>query len=203
MSEADRIKWNGHYQGRPCKAMAEPNPLLAEWLSRLEVASMPPRAVDLACGTGRHALYLARHGWQVDAMDISGVALDSLAAVARRERLVVNCLQRDFEPVPPSALEPFERERYDLAVMMRYTNLPLIAAVARAVRPGGYLVAEAYLKATEPDDGPRNPAYRVAPGEFEAVAGRDFDIIECREGLARGRSGSQVAVVQLVGRRPV
>jgi hypothetical protein len=54
----------------------------------------------------------------------------------------------------------------------------------------------------EPGGGPSNPAYRVAPGEFEAVAARHFDIVACREGITRGRSGEPAAVVQVIGRRP-
>lgn len=182
--------------------MGEPNPLLAEWLPRLEIASPVPFAADVACGAGRHALYLARHGWRVEAMDISEVALEGLAAAAKAEGLDITCLQRDFEPVLPADMPRFEPARYDLAVVMRYTNLPLIGLLAGAIRPGGFLIAEAYLKTAEPGGGPRNPAYRVAPGEFEAVAARHFDIVTCREGMTTGRSGEPAAVVQVIGRRP-
>jgi SAM-dependent methyltransferase len=202
MSEADRLKWDDHYRGRACPAMSAPNPLLVEWLPRLEVEAATPLAADVACGTGRHALHLARHGWRVEAMDISAVALAELASVARAEGLAVTCLQYDFEPVPPAALPALGPARYDLAVMMRYTNLPLVGLLAQAIRPGGYLVAEAYLRTQEADGGPRNPAYRVEPGQFEAVAARHFDIVACREGIATGRGGSPAAVVQVVARRP-
>jgi len=202
MSDADRIKWDTHYRGRPCRALADPNPLLIEWLPRLEVGSASPLAADVACGSGRHAIYLARHGWRVEALDISAVALEGLAAAARAESLDVTCLLRDFEPSPPAVIPPFEADRYDLAVVMRYTNLPLIEKLAGAIRPGGYLIAEAYLKSDRPAGGPHNPAYRVVPGEFEAVAARHFDIVECREGMAAGRTGQPAPVVQVVARRP-
>jgi len=202
MSEADRSKWNEHYRGRPCAEMSEPNALLVEWLPKLEVASPSPLAADVACGEGRHALYLARRGWRVEAMDISDVALENLAALARAEGLDVTCLVRDFEPEPPAVMPKIEADRYDLAVVMRYTNLPLLAQLAKALRPGGYLVAEAYLRADGPDGGPRNPAYRVAPGEFEAAVARDLGIVASREGMATGRSGLPAAVVQVVARRP-
>lgn len=201
MSEADRVKWDEHYRGRPCAAMGEPNPLLVEWLPKLDVDSPSPLAADVACGAGRHALYLARRGWRVEAMDISEVALDGLAAAARAEGLAITCLQRDFEPEPPGPLPDFDPARYDLAVVMRYTNLPLIGHLAGAIRPGGYLVAEAYLKTAEPGGGPRNPAYRVAPGEFEAAAARHFDIVAAREVMATDRSGQLAPVVQVLGRR--
>lgn len=201
MSEADRVKWDTHYRGRDCAALAEPSPVLAEWLERIEVTSNPPLAADVACGTGRHALYLARHGWQVEAMDISPVALARLAATAAAEGLPITCLERDFEPSSPHVAAALPSARYDLAVMMRYTNLPLVAMLAGAIRPGGYLIAEAYLRSSSAPGGPRNPAYRVAPGEFEAAVERDFELIKCREGRARDRSGQPSAVVQVLARR--
>jgi len=201
MSEADRVKWDTHYRGRDCAALAEPSPVLAEWLGCIEVNSSPPLAADVACGTGRHALYLARHGWRVEAMDISPVALARLAAMAAAEGLPITCLERDFEPSSPDAAAALPSARYDLAVMMRYTNLPLVAKLAGAIRPGGYLIAEAYLKTAAAPGGPRNPAYRVAPGEFEAAVARDFELIECREGRAHDRSGQPSAVVQVLARR--
>lgn len=202
MSEADRSKWNDHYRGRPCAALSAPNALLVEWLPRLELTSRPPVAADVACGEGRHALYLARHGWRVEALDISDVALDHLAATARAEGLDVTCLLRDFEPEPPAPMPDLGESRYDLAVVMRYTNLPLLARVARALRPGGYLVAEAYLRADAPDGGPRNAAYRVGRGEFEATVARDLEVLACREETAAGHGGQAAGVVQVVARRP-
>ena len=50
MSEADRDKWDEHYRGRPCASLSQPNPLLVEWLPRLEIDSPSPLAADVACG---------------------------------------------------------------------------------------------------------------------------------------------------------
>jgi len=202
MSDADRIKWDTHYRGRPCRALADPNPLLIEWLPRLEVETTSPLAADVACGSGRHAIYLARHGWRVEALDISAVALEGLAAAARAESLDVTCLLQDFEPSPPATIPLFKADRYDLAVVMRYTNLPLIEKLAGAIRPGGYLIAEAYLKSDRPDGGPNNPAYRVAPGEFEGIVARSFDLVFSHETVATGHAGRDANVVQVVARRP-
>ncbi len=202
MSEADREKWNARYRGAPCACLAEPNALLVEWLPKLEieVAAGQRRAVDVACGQGRHTLYLARRGWQVDSMDISEVALEQLATAAAAEGLSVTCHQRDFEPPARLEASPFEPDRYDLAVMMRYTNLPLLPHIAAALRPGGYLVTEVYLKADRADGGPRNPDYRVTSGALkEATAG--LEILVYREGIARDREGRSAPLAQLVARR--
>ena len=202
MSEADREKWNARYRGTPCACLAEPNALLVEWLPRVELELEPGSrtAVDVACGQGRHVLYLARRGWTVDAMDISEVALEQIAAAATAEGLSVTCHQRDFEPPAPLAASPFEPDRYDLAVMMRYTNLPLLPYIAAALRPGGYLVTEVYLKSDRADAGPRNPDYRVTSGALrEAAAG--LETIAYLEGVATDREGRSTPLAQLVARR--
>jgi SAM-dependent methyltransferase len=198
--QADRDKWNARYSGGDGATSGTPNPLLLEWLPAIAPVSSPPRALDVACGLGRHALYLARRGWQVDAMDISDVALASVAATAAAEGLDVTCIQADFEPEIATAASPFAPDRYDLAVMMRYTNLPLIGHIAGALRVGGYLVAEAYLKSDTEDAGPRNPNYRVSSGELrDAVAA--LETVAYRERLETERSGPPAALAQLVARR--
>lgn len=202
MSHADREKWNERYRGQDCACIGEPNRLLVEWLPNLELPPSPSArlAVDVACGTGRHALYLARHGWRVDAFDISDVGLERLAAAAQREALPITCRQADFEPPGPLADSPFEAECYDLAVMMRYTNLALMAHIARALRPGGYLVTEVYLKSDVPDAGPRNPDYRVSAVALREVAS-PLEIVAFRESMARDSRGQPATVAQLVARR--
>ena len=199
MSEADREKWNLRYAGGGCAPAGPPNALLMEWLPRIVATSTPPRAVDVACGLGRHALFLARHGWEVDAIDISEVALERLAAAAAGEDLPINCIRRDLEPEGASVDSPFGPDRYDLAVMMRYTNLPLIGLLSSALKPGGYLITEAYLKTGEVDAGPRNPGYRVSPGAFRGAA-TGLEIVDYREGMVTDRDGRPAALAQLVAR---
>lgn len=172
-----------------------------EWLPAVTPATSQPHALDVACGLGRHTLYLARHGWQVDAVDISELALDRLARAAGTEGLPVTCTQLDLEPETGPLVDPFSADRYDLAVMIRYTNLPLIAQLARALRPGGHLIAEAYLKTDVPDGGPRNPDYRVSPGDFRAAAA-GLELVAYREVIAHDRAGQPASLAQMLARKP-
>ena len=196
----DKDKWDARYRGGAYAERRHPSALLAAWLPRLELPATRRTALDVACGAGRNALYLARRGWQVNAVDISTVALERLEADAAAERLPVNCMQMDLEPVD-SAAERFEGREHDLAVMMRYTNVALVKALADAMRPGGYLLIEKHLETRAEVAGPKNPRFRVAPGALRRAAA-GLDIIDYREGVVTDPDGRRVALAQLVGRLP-
>ena len=201
MSQADRDKWNARYLAGAYEARTHPSALLAHWAGRLHATGpAAPRAIDLACGSGRNALFLARSGWHVDAVDISTVALARLRSAADAEGLPVNCLERDLEP-PSTALDGFEDRHYYLALSIRYTDLPLIRTLPRVLAPGGYLIAEMHLITEKTVAGPRNPRFRVAPGELRK-AGSALELLHYHEGLVTDPDGRIVALAQLVGRLP-
>ena len=200
MSQADREKWDDRYRAGQYRARTHPSALLAEWLPQLEPFGSPPRALDVACGRGRNAVYLARHGWRVDAVDISQVALDQLAARATAESLNVTCIAVDLETEGElSAL--LTDPRYDLALVVRYTNLTLIRSLAKALRPGGYLLVEEHLVTDVDVVGPQNPRFRVAPGALRDAAG-GLNVMAYSEGLVTDPDGRLAALAQLVARRP-
>lgn len=199
MSQADQDKWNKRYRDGAHAARTHPSALLAEWLPKLKHRQVHPRAIDVACGTGQNAVYLARRGWQVDAVDISTVALDRLNDSATAEDLPITCIQTDLEGRVHEHANLFTTARYDLAVMVRYTNLPLIGKLKGVLRAGGYLIIEEHLVTEAEVIGPRNPKYRVAPGVLrDAAAG--LDIIAYREGIVNDPEGRAAALAQLVAR---
>ena len=220
MSRGERDKWDDRYRGGAYATRTHPSALLAEWLPKLEIDRTPPRAADIACGAGRNALYLGELGWQVDAIDISQVALERLAAAAAAtaaatvtvttagtaaaaamQRGPITCLRADLDE--PSSLPSIlcVPRRYDLILIVRYTNLPLIESLQPAIETGGYLIVEEHLETTADVIGPRSPQFRVAPGALrEAAAG--LDVIEYREGIVEDPDGRRAALAQLIARKP-
>lgn len=199
MSQADRDKWDARYLGGAYEARVHPSALLADWVSRIEVTGTAPRAIDMACGAGRNALFLARRGWHVDAVDISPVALGRLRAAASAASLPITCTEADLEPAL-GALDGIADQRYSLALLIRYADTALVEALPRVLAPGGYLIAEVHLQTDAAVAGPRSSQFRVAPGELRRAAAA-FELIHYNEGLLADPDDRTVALAQLVGRR--
>jgi SAM-dependent methyltransferase len=200
VSSADKDKWNVRYREGAYATRTHPSAFVEEWLPRLGIDSAQPRALDIGCGAGRNALYLARLGWQVDALDISQVALDRLTAAAAQDKLSIDCTQVDLEASVQSPAALCAADRYDLAIMIRYTHLPLVEKLRTALTPGGYLIVELHLQTDVDVVGPRNPRFRVAPGALRAAA-EGFAIVEYREGCVGEIDGRVAALAQLIARK--
>lgn len=200
MSHIDREKWNRKYREGAYADRLNPSAFLVECLPSLTTDSEPRRGVDIACGLGRNALYLARLGWEVDAIDVSEVALDKLAEAATQESIAIKCVAADLG-ADPAAVERAAGDPYDLALVIRYANLSLIRLLPGAIRPGGYVMVEKHLVTEADVVGPRDPRFRARPGELEQAA-TGFEILEYREGVVEDPDGRRVALAQLLGRVP-
>lgn len=190
MSADDRRKWDARYRQGAYETRHHPSAFLAQCAERLPRRG---RALDLACGAGRNAIFLARRGLVVDAVDISAVAL------ARAKRcagdLAANWLEADLDDGFAPACG------YDVIVNIRYVQLELVRALVPSLRPGGVLVVEQHLLSDEAVVGPKNPAFRVAPGALPRVAA-GLDVEQQEEGVFLEPDGTVAALARLVARQP-
>jgi tellurite methyltransferase len=190
VSDEDRARWNARYEQGAFQDRTYPGVFLAEHIDRLPRG----RALDLACGAGRNAIFLAQHGFEVDAWDISAVGLDRARARAAALGLDIAWQEKDLEEVElPVAC-------YDVIVQNRYVNWPLTAQAVAALKPGGAFLCEQHL-ATERDViGPSDPAFRAQPGQLrDAVAALEIEIYE--ESHIEDPDGRVVAVARVLARR--
>lgn len=190
MTDPNREKWDERYRSGAYVARTHPTQLLAEWLPRL------PRgcALDVPCGAGRNALYLAEHGYAVDAIDISPVALERARESAAERNVEINWIELDLD----SAALP--EKRYDLIVMVRYVHPALFAGLTGLLSDGGYLLCEEHLRTNRNVVGPTNPDFRVGPNELLGLA-TGLRVIYYHEGLIKNPDGSLAALAQLIGCR--
>lgn len=186
----EREKWERKYQARECAHDGPPSHLLTRWLPMLPKG----RALDVATGLGRNALALAKAGYRVDAIDISPTGLAEAARRARRRRLAVNWIVADLDGYR------LPRGRYDVVVNTFFLKRRLFEALRAAVKPGGVVVFETHLVATDEADGPPARRQRLRPGELRRRFG-DWEILELDEGLFR--EGARTwALGRLFARKP-
>lgn len=122
------------------------------------------RALDLACGTGRNAVFLAMAGFDVTAIDILPDALARTRDLAARHGVTVRTIVRDLEQ--PGVLDD---QQADLIVVVRYLERSLFPAIAAALTPGGLLAYETFTEAQRHLGHPRNPRFLLRPGELRTA----------------------------------
>lgn len=191
MSTADRDKWNRRYTEGAYAGRTHPSALLVQWIDRIT----PGKALDVACGAGRNTLYLAERGFAVDGVDVSTAGLARVQAAADDRGLPVNLIEHDLDAPLEMAGD------YQLILVIRYVNLPLLTRLAGHLAPGGWLICEQHMISDAEVIGPTTPAFRVAPGALAAaVPGLEVQALE--EGLVTEPDGRLAALSQLVARRP-
>ena len=193
VSAAERDKWDARYRDGAYESRTHPATLLAEWLPRLARG----RALDVACGAGRNALFLAANGYAVSALDISAVALDRGRRHAEERSLSVEWLCGDLDDYVESVLPA---GTFDLIVWVRYIHDTLMPSLIAKLNAGGSLLCEQHLATRSQVAGPTSPQFRLAPGELERSA-RGLSILYSHEGLIVDPDGRTVALAQLVARK--
>ncbi|WP_432037457.1 class I SAM-dependent methyltransferase [Streptomyces cucumeris] len=171
MSTTDALAfWNGVYAARPAAGDPRPNARLTETVTGLPAGD----ALDLGCGDGGDALWLAGQGWQVTAADISAVAIERLAALARSHGLGDR-----VTPVRADVHSSFPPGAFDL-VCAHYLHTPcaldratVLRSAAHALRPGGRLLVVDHGSAA-PWSWNQDPDTRY-PSPREVAAGIDLD----------------------------
>jgi SAM-dependent methyltransferase len=183
--------WDERYR-RGEHSPREPTPLLCHAVENLT----PGRALDLACGTGRHAIFLAEHGWNVTAVDSSRVAIQILQQRASEAGITVDALVADLE----GGEFKIEPETYDLVCIFYYLQRDLFPEIRAGVKPGGTVVAAIHLNDGKPAARPGNPAFLLEPGELREFF-RGWEIGNYREGPSE-EEGHHHDTAFLIGRKP-
>jgi len=181
MLSEQQAKWDARYSERT----APPEPSLA----LTELAHLLPaqgRALDLACGLGGNALFLASRGLQTLAWDISAVAVDKLQRFAGERGLALETQVRDViaSPPPPGA--------FDVIVVSHFLDRALVAPLIAALRGQGLLFYQTFTREHVSAHGPANPDFRLGENELLDLF-RALRIVYYRE---EGRLGDLSAGVR-------
>ncbi len=151
----EQKKWNSRY------AAAEGKPRVAQVLrENRHLLPASGDALDLACGLGGNALLLAQAGLAVQAWDLSSVAIDALRSRAAEECLQVQAAVRDVEEQPPMPAS------FDVIVVSYFLQRALAPTLCTALRPGGLLFYQTFVKDKVYQQGPTNPDFLLAENEL-------------------------------------
>lgn len=193
VSPNDRNRWDERYREGDWCDIGEPARIVREAEPWLPVRG---RALDLACGAGRNALFLGRRGLDTLAVDVSGEGLRLLSRRARAEALPVRPVQADLERF---ALR--EDARFEVVVNVRFLLRSLLPRIRRWLAPGGVLIFETFnVDEIEILGGDIRRAFALERGELRrAFAG--LEVLAYEEGIFERPEGAR-GLAGMIARRP-
>ena len=168
--------------------MNDPTPWLTSHRHLLPAAG---NALDLACGSGRNAIWLAEQGFQALGVDRNATALDTLNHEAAQKALTVRTQVVDLE----NGQSFLEANLFDVIVVVHYLHRPLFPDLVGALRPRGVLVYETFMRAQAARGKPTNPAFLLESGELATLV-RPLEILVSREGDFDGKMIASVVAVR-------
>lgn len=161
--------------GSVSRVLWQPSPLIKEWLSILEAQQMVShglRVVDLGCGGGRDAVYLALHGCQVTGIEHQLAVLERAENLAKHSKVKIDFKACDVTLEACFSPEPL----WDLVVSIRFLNRSLFPTIRKAIKPGGWIVFQAFSAGCEEFGSPKNPNFILQSDELKEVFA-DFTVI--------------------------
>ena len=186
MAQEDKKRWNEKYQEN--KIPNKPIQLITDY-AKLATGN---QALDIACGMGRHSKFLASIGFEVDALDISSVAIESLQGLAH-----IHAKEVDFD----TYLLP--KEKYDLILCTYFLERRLFPQMIDALNPNGIILMETFLYNEVNEKVPSNPAFMLNEGELEAYFDEKCELLHIPEWLDVDYKGFKTMKTSMVARKKV
>ncbi len=190
----DQIKWNKKYAERGIANFPQEPSLWLQnhklWLER----DGKSRALDIACGNGRNSVFLAKLGYQVDAIDISDVAVDWLKAKAARQKLALFPVHQDLDNVS------FPDDYYQVVCNFYFLNRHLFPEMIKALSSEGLLFFETFTQDHLAFNPKMNPDFCLYRNELLA-AFQSLHILHYREFVIEDKQGKPRAIAQLMAQK--
>ncbi len=165
MAQKDKIKWDKKYKETPSLL---DNRLPSKKLIQIIKEVKGKNILDLACGAGKNSIYLAKEGFNVDAFDISEVALQSLNKKGFNN---ITTKQIDLEGFIP------EKDSYNLIVKTNYLDREIIPHLLNALKKDGILFIETYMEHKDNEKPPSNPNFLLKKEELKSFLKLGFELL--------------------------
>ena len=160
MSNEDKKRWNDKYKN----ALLPQNEI--EVVRKYAKVAKGNKALDIACGMGRNTKLLVKMGFEVDALDISEVAIESLKGLDNIDAQVV-----DFDTYE------LKENAYDLIVCTYFLERKLFPKIHKALKVDGVFIMETFMHHAENEKVPSNRAFLLEKNELEATFSKNYEII--------------------------
>ena len=192
--KSDQKRWDERYGEKEFAPGKKANPFLRKCIQFLPKG----RALDIAAGRGENAVFLAQHGFDVDAVDISRVGLLKAKRLAREMGVKIRTLPGDLETYS------IQKERYDVIANFYFLKRSLIPKIKKGLKKGGRVIFETYTLDHRSlgnlgTRGPKHPRYFLKPNELLRLF-NGFRILIYREGIFK-EEGRRKAVASLIGEK--
>lgn len=187
-------KWNEKYATAELSTPAQP-----AWVVKHHAHLLPLRgtALDLACGLGGNARFLARCGLQTQAWDISTTALQLLEKWARVQNCSIKTQQVDLTPTT------LENAQFDVIVVSRFLDRTLLPGLVQALKPNGRLFYQTFLAPVQAN-APQNAEFYIRSGEFQSYWESDLVCDVYGEGwLSETANHPKQRYAWYIGRKPL
>jgi SAM-dependent methyltransferase len=189
--QSNRKRWNERFRGKEFAFGKEASPFLKRHIHLLQKG----RALDIAAGEGRNAVYLAQHGFVVDAVDISETGLKKARKWAKERRVKIHALLTDLNTYQ------IEKGRYDLIANFYFLNRRLIPKMKKGLKHGGRIIFETYILEQRGlgTGGPKHPRYFLKHNELLSLF-QGFRVLVYREGIFK-EGDRKKAIASLVAEK--
>ena len=159
----DRVRWNEKYQSASLHCELEPDDVLRRCVHQLPGGG---RVLDVACGRGDNANFLALRGFEVIGVDVSNLALALAQAWASaRDRAIQHAVSAFWAVVDLDVFRP-PAVTFDVVIVTRYLNRPLVPSLIEALTPGGVIFYRTFNQNFLRRRQSFNPEFVLRPGEL-------------------------------------
>ncbi|MCB1960931.1 MAG: class I SAM-dependent methyltransferase [Rhodocyclaceae bacterium] len=163
---------------------SQSHPAPSAWVTRFApLINAGGEVLDYACGSGRHARWLAQRGFHVEAVDRDASALESLQGVPR-----IDTRRADLE----SGQWPYAGRRFDGVIVTNYLFRPRLEMLLALLGPGGVLIYETFMLGNARFGKPSNPDFLLAPGELLQLTADAFTPLAFEQGEVRAPAPAMV-----------
>ncbi len=189
--KSDQRRWDKRFRKKEFALGKKPNSFLKKYIHLLARG----KALDIAAGEGRNAVFLAQNGFEVDAVDISEKGLRKARQFAREKGVKINTFSVDLDRFQ------VEKERYDLIANFYFLKRRLIPRMKKGLKRGGRVIFETYILDHRKlgTGGPKQAKYFLKSNELIRLF-NNFRILLYREGIFR-EGGKRKAVASLIAEK--